>query len=69
MAKRTRRNFGDMDRQVFLKQIKDFKQVCVLVCAKAPIGGDAYKSASGLIEEITRAGEKLTGNNRFFTDE
>jgi len=66
MNRRSTRYFSDLDRAEFLNELKDFREACIKVCTKAPIGSDAYRSADKLIEEILNAGEKLTGDRNYF---
>lgn len=66
MAKRTQRIFNDGDEKRFLIGLKEFREICIKVCIKAPIYSDAYKIADRFIEQISVAGEKLTGNDKYF---
>ncbi|SOD13946.1 hypothetical protein SAMN06297358_1322 [Pedobacter xixiisoli] len=66
MSRRSKRHFSDLDSAEFLKEIKDFREVCIRVCTKAPIRSEEYRLADKFIDEILNAGERLTGDPRYF---
>lgn len=66
MATRTTRNFNENDKRELLKQLQEWRYICVQVCTKAPIGGDAYRMADKLITGIDEAAKTLTGDRKYF---
>jgi hypothetical protein len=66
MAARTKRYFDDRDKNQLITELRNWRSICVSVCTKAPIHGNAYKAADKLISDIDIAVEALTGNREYF---
>lgn len=66
MATRTKRTFGDLEKNELLKDLESWRNICIRVCAKAPIKGEIYQLAEKLIGDIDAAVEMLTGNRQMF---
>ena len=66
MTTRTRRYFGEHDKQQLINELGSWRSICVRVCTKAPVNGHVYRLADKLIFDIDNAVEGLTGNREYF---
>jgi len=66
MATRTKRYFSDLDKNELLKELGNWRNICVSVCTKAPIKGEIYKLADKLISDIDTAVGALNGDRKYF---
>jgi len=66
MSRRSKRYFSEQDKAEFLKELREFREVCINVSTKAPIGSEEYRLADKIIQEMADAGEKLTGDRNYF---
>jgi hypothetical protein len=66
MAVKTKRYFGEQDKNALLNNLGSWRQTCVAVCSKAPIGGEPYRLAEKLMGDIDMAVKSLTGNKEHF---
>jgi len=66
MATRFKRTFNESDKRQLLKDLETWRDVCRMVCTKAPIKGEVYKLADKLMYDIDTAVETLTGDRKLF---
>jgi hypothetical protein len=54
-TRRTRRLFTELEARALLRSLGEARRACRQAMASAPIGGDAYKAAGGVMDAINQA--------------
>ena len=66
LSRRTRRYFGDLEKQALLTAIGVCRKACIQACSKAPINEPIYRTCTLVTERIDELAEVLTGDKTYF---
>jgi hypothetical protein len=60
-TRRTHRRISELEAMALLRALSETRTACRQAMASAPIKGDAYRAAGGVLDAIDAAAETLTG--------
>ena len=66
MARRTKRYFGDKDKEALLSAIGVCRHAAIQARTVAPIGSDVYRACDPLTDAIDNLAKVLTGDEAHF---